>query len=208
VLHTAASRVAGLDMGFTPKAGGKTAVELVQRGGADVLFLLGADEIALSASDAFVVYLGTHGDAGAHRADVILPGAAYTEKNGLYVNTEGRVQLGLRAVFPKGEGKEDWAILRALSERLGAKLPYDNLEQLRDKLFADHPTFGRIDYVAGPDAAASLDLSTLGEAGEFSEAAFASAVKTFHLTNPIARASVTMAECAAVASAPSTIAAE
>jgi NADH-quinone oxidoreductase subunit G len=208
VLHTAASRVAGLDMGFTPKAGGKTAVELVKKGGADVLFLLGADEIALSASDAFVVYLGTHGDAGAHRADVILPGATYTEKNGLYVNTEGRVQLGLRAVFPKGEGKEDWAILRALSERLGAKLPYDNLEQLRDKLFADHPTFGRIDYVAGPDAAASLDLSTLGEAGEFSEAAFASAVKTFHLTNPIARASVTMAECAAVASAPSTIAAE
>jgi NADH-quinone oxidoreductase subunit G len=208
VLHTAASRVGGLDMGFTPKAGGKTAADLVKKGGADVLFLLGADEIALSASDAFVVYLGTHGDAGAHRADVILPGAAYTEKNGLYVNTEGRVQLGLRAVFPKGEAKEDWAILRALSERLGAKLPYDNLDQLRDKLFADHPTFGRIDYVAGPDAAVGLDLGKLGGAGELSDAGFESGVKAFHLTNPIARASVTMAECSAVVSGSAKIAAE
>jgi len=206
VLHTAASRVGGLDMGFVPAAGGKTARELVQKGGAEVLFLLGADEIDLSKSDAFVVYLGTHGDAGAHRADVILPGAAYTEKNGIYVNTEGRVQLGFRAVFPKGEAKEDWAILRALSERLGAKLPYDNLDQLRAKLFADHPTFGRIDYV--PEAPAALDFVALGKKGEVSDDPFWSGVKAFYLTNPIARASVTMAECAALAAGATKIAAE
>jgi NADH-quinone oxidoreductase subunit G len=206
VLHSAASRVGGLDLGFTPQAGGKTARELVQKGGADVLFLLGADEIDLSNTGAFVVYLGTHGDAGAHRADVILPGAAYTEKNGIYVNTEGRVQLGLRAVFPKGEAKEDWAILRALSERLGAKLPYDTLDQLRARLFTEHPTFGRIDYV--PEAPAAFDLSGLGAKGEVSDDPFWSGVKNFYLTNPIARASVTMAECAALAAGATKIAAE
>ena len=207
VLHTAASRVAGLDMGFVPAAGGKTAAELTAKGGADLLFLLGADELDLSKTKAFTVYLGTHGDAGAHRADVILPGAAYTEKNGIYVNTEGRVQLGARAVFPKGEAKEDWAILRALSERLGQTLPYDTLDQLRAKLFADHPTFGRIDYVATP-ASVSLDLGSLGASGELTEAPFASPVKRFHLTNPIARASVTMAECAALSAGAAKIAAE
>jgi NADH-quinone oxidoreductase subunit G len=206
VLHTAASRVAGLDMGFVPAAGGKTAAELVAKGGADVLFLLGADELDLSQTQAFTVYLGTHGDAGAHRADVILPGAAYTEKNGIYVNTEGRVQLGARAVFPKGEAKEDWAILRALSDRLGQKLPYDSLDQLRAKLFADHPTFGRIDYV--PETPAAFDFGALGAAGELSDAPFASPVKSFYLTNPIARASVTMAECASLASSAAKIAAE
>jgi len=208
VLHSAASRVGGLDLGFVPGEGGKTAAQLAAKGGADVLFLLGADEIDLSASKAFTVYLGTHGDRGAHKADVILPGAAYTEKNGIYVNTEGRVQLGVRAVFPKGEAKEDWSILRALSERLGAKLPYDSLDQLRARLFAEHPTFGRIDYVAGPAAAASLDLGALGGKGAVSDAPLASAVKAFHLTNPIARASVTMAECAALASGAAKIAAE
>ncbi len=206
VLHTAASRVGGLDMGFVPGPGGRTAGDLVAKGGADLLFLLGADEVALSATDAFVVYLGTHGDAGAHRADVILPGAAYTEKNAIYVNTEGRVQLGMRAVFPKGEAKEDWAILRALSERLGAKLPYDSLDQLRAKLFADHPTFGRIDYL--PETPAPLDFGALGAAGEVGEGAFVSPIKSFYLSNPIARASVTMAECAALASGATKIAAE
>jgi len=208
VLHSAASRVGGLDMGFVPSAGGKTAKQLAAKGAADVLFLLGADEIDTSASGAFTVYLGTHGDRGAHKADVILPGAAYTEKNGLYVNTEGRVQQGVRAVFPKGEAKEDWAILRALSARLGATLPYDTLDQLRARLFADHPTFGRIDYVAGPAAVANLDLGNLGVAAELTEAPFVSAVREFHLTNPIARASVTMAECAALASGANKIAAE
>jgi NADH-quinone oxidoreductase subunit G len=208
VLHSAAARVGGLDLGFTPGAGGKTAAELVAKGGADVLFLLGADEIDLSKTGAFVVYLGTHGDAGAHRADVILPGAAYTEKSGIYVNTEGRVQIGERAVFPKGEAREDWSILRALSERVGHTLPYDTLEQLRAKLFADHPTFGRIDYVAGKDGATGLDLSRLGIGGELTDAPLTSAIKAFYLTNPIARASVTMAECQALASGPAKIAAE
>jgi NADH-quinone oxidoreductase subunit G len=205
VLHSAAARVGGLDLGFVPGEGGKTAGEMVKPGALDVLFLLGADEIELSASDAFKVYLGTHGDAGAHNADVILPGAAYTEKDGIYVNTEGRVQLGYRAVFPKGEAREDWSILRALSDRLGAKLPYDSLAQLRAKLFADHPTFGRIDYVA---PAGAIDLAAIGGAGELSDLGFASPIKAFHLTNPIARASVTMAECAALASGASKMAAE
>lgn len=208
VLHTAASRVGGLDMGFVPGPGGRTARELVAPGGSDVLFLMGADELELTASDAFVVYMGTHGDAGAHKADVILPGAAYTEKNGLYVNTEGRVQLGVRSVFPKGEAREDWAILRALSERLGRTLPYDSLDQLRARLFADHPTFGRIDYVAGPDGAKGLDLGALGAAGDVRDEPFTSPIKSFYLTNPIARASVTMAECAALASGATKIAAE
>lgn len=209
VLHTAASRVGGLDLGFVPGPGGRSAREMVgARGGTDVLFLMGADEIPLAATKAFVVYMGTHGDAGAHRADVILPGAAYTEKNGIYVNMEGRVQLGARAVFPKGEAKEDWAILRALSERLGQTLPYDSLDQLRAKLFADHPTFGRIDYVEGPAGAASLDLGRLGGAGAAGDEAFVSPVRSFYLTNPIARASVTMAECAALASGASKMAAE
>ena len=208
VLHSAAARVGGLDLGFVPAEGGKSAGQMVEKGALDVLFLLGADEIDAKGSDAFTVYLGTHGDAGAHLADVILPGAAYTEKDGIYVNTEGRVQFGYRAVFPKGQAKEDWSILRALSERLGAKLPYDTLAQLRAKLFADHPSFGQVDYVAGPAGAASLDLGSLGSKGELSDAPFASAVKVFHLTNPIARSSVTMAECAAVVSGAAKIAAE
>ncbi|MBO9546757.1 NADH-quinone oxidoreductase subunit NuoG, partial [Caulobacter sp.] len=207
VLHTAAARVAGLDMGFVPTEGGLSAADMLKPGAVDVLFLLGADECEASASSAFKIYLGTHGDAGAHKADVILPGAAYTEKNGLYVNTEGRVQMGRRAVFPKGEAKEDWSILRALSEVLGHKLPYDSLDQLRAKLFADHPTFGQIDYAPG-SVATSFDVGALGADGEASDAPFESPIKAFHLTNPIARASVTMAECAAVASGAAKIAAE
>jgi NADH-quinone oxidoreductase subunit G len=198
VLHTAASRVAGLDMGFVPAAGGKTAADLVKKGGAKVLVLLGADELDLSRSDAFKIYIGTHGDAGAHAADLILPGAAYTEKDGVYVNTEGRVQLANRAVFPKGEAKEDWAILRALSERLGQALPYDTLDALRARLFADHPTFGQIDFAPG-SIPAKVDLTGLGDAATEGKGAYASTVRAFHLTNPIARASVTMAECASLA---------
>jgi len=207
VLHTAAARVAGLDMGFVPGEGGLTAGQMLKPGALDVLFLLGADECETAASDAFKIYLGTHGDAGAHKADVILPGAAYTEKNGLYVNTEGRVQMGERAVFPKGEAKEDWSILRALSEILGHKLPYDSLDQLRAKLFADHPTFGQIDFAPGTIPTA-FDVGSLGGAGELADTPFENAIKAFHLTNPIARASVTMAECAAVTSGAAKIAAE
>jgi NADH-quinone oxidoreductase subunit G len=207
VLHTAAARVAGLDMGFVPAEGGLSTADMLKPGALDVLFLLGADECEASASGAFKIYLGTHGDAGAHKADVILPGAAYTEKNGLYVNLEGRVQMGKRAVFPKGEAKEDWSILRALSEVLGQKLPYDSLDQLRAKLFADHPTFGQIDYAPG-SVPTMFDVSALGAEGEASDAPFESPIKAFHLTNPVARASVTMAECAAVASGAAKIAAE
>jgi NADH-quinone oxidoreductase subunit G len=204
VLHTAASRVGGLDMGFVPGEGGLDARAMTTKGALDVLFLLGADEIDLSTSDAFRVYLGSHGDAGAHAADLILPGAAYTEKDGLYVNLEGRVQMGQRAVFPKGEAREDWTILRALSERLGKTLPYDSLDQLRARLFAEHPTFGQIDWAPRGQA----DLSAIGAAGDLGEAPLSSAVKAFHLTNPVARASVTMAECAALAAGPAKLAAE
>ncbi len=196
VLHSAAARVAGLDMGFVPASGGLSASQMVAKRGVDVLFLLGADEIDVSGSDAFKVYLGTHGDAGAHSADVILPGAAYTEKDGLYVNTEGRVQMGQRAVFPKGEAREDWSIMRALSARLGAPLPYDTLSQLRARLFADHPTFGQVDYAPG-SSSPDVDFSEIGTEGKLSDLALTSSIKAFHLTNPVARASVTMAECAA-----------
>ncbi|WP_158916902.1 NADH-quinone oxidoreductase subunit NuoG [Caulobacter sp. S45] len=201
VLHTAASRVAGLDMGFVPKDGGRHVAGMIAgagKGEIEVLVLMGADEIDTTAlGNAFVVYIGSHGDAGANRADVILPGAAYTEKPGIYVNTEGRVQIAARAVFPKGEAREDWAILRALSEHLGAKLAYDSLEQLRAKLMANHPTFGQVDYAPGAASAAGLDLGAFGEAGSLSDAVFASPIDDFYLTNPIARASVTMAECSA-----------
>ena len=208
VLHTAASRVGGLDMGFVPAEGGKTALQMVEKGGADVLFLLGADEIDLGQTDAFVIYMGSHGDAGAHRADVVLPGAAYTEKPGLYVNTEGRTQMAERAIFPKGEAKEDWTILRALSDELGARLPYDTIEQLRDKLITDHPTFGQIDYAPGHASAAAFDLMAVGEKGETTDAPFVSPVKDFYLTNPIARASRTMAECSSLHAGASKMAAE
>lgn len=196
MLHTAAARVGGLDMGLIPGSGALDAAAMVGRGALDLLFLLGADELDVADPDTFVVYLGTHGDKGAHRADVILPGAAYTEKDGLYVNTEGRVQRGERAVFPKGDSREDWAIIRALSEQLGRPLPYDTLEALRVKLFQDHPTFGQIDFAPGM-MPSPFDLSSVGAVGTVVNAAMASTVRDFHLTNPIARASVTMAQCAA-----------
>ena len=199
VLHTAAARVGGLDLGFVPGEGGMATGQMLASGALDVVFLLGTDEVTLASTDAFVVYLGTHGDAGAHRADVILPGAAYSEKDGLYVNTEGRVQRGVRAVFPKGEAREDWAILRALSDYLGVGLGYDTLDQLRARLFADHPTFGQLDFAPG-SVATSVDLGSIGTSGELADAPLLSPIKSFHLTNPIARASVTMAECAGLAS--------
>ncbi|WP_374513488.1 NADH-quinone oxidoreductase subunit NuoG [Brevundimonas sp.] len=205
VLHTAAARVGGLDMGFVPGEGGLSAVDMVKKGALDVLFLLGADEVDASTSAAFKVYLGSHGDRGAHGADVILPGAAYTEKGGLYVNTEGRVQMAERVVFPKGQAKEDWAILRALSAMVGQTLPYDTLDQLRAKLMADHPTFGRIDYLPAP---ASFDVAGLGRKGDLGDVAFASPVRDPYLNNPIARASVTMAELSAQRIAPVAMAAE
>src|SRR6202034_1486720 len=148
VLQNTASRVGALDIGFTAGAGGLNAAQMNTFGTLDVLFLLGADEVKVP-DGAFVVYIGTHGDAGAHRADVILPGAAYTEKAGIFVSMEGRVQMANRAIFPKVEAREDWAVLRALSERLGSKLPYDTLNALRRTLISDHPTFGQVDYAPG-----------------------------------------------------------
>ncbi|MBN9056965.1 MAG: NADH-quinone oxidoreductase subunit G [Rhizobiales bacterium] len=195
VLHTAASRVGGLDLGFVPGEGGKTAAEMLT--GTDVLFLLGADEMDFSQKTAFTVYIGSHGDNAAHVADVILPGAAHTEKSGLWVNTEGRVQMGNRAGFAPGDAREDWAILRALSDVLGKKLPFDSLAQLREKLYAAHPHFAAIDEISPGDIA---DLSALAKkGGTMANSGFASPIKDFYLTNPIARASAVMAECSALA---------
>jgi NADH-quinone oxidoreductase subunit G len=196
VLHTAAARVGGLDLGFVPGEAGKNVAAMM--GALDVLFLLGADELAMDRiGDAFTVYLGSHGDAGAHRADVILPGATYTEKSGTYVNTEGRVQMTNRAGFAPGEAKEDWAILRALSEVLGQKLPFDSLTQLRARLYADHPHFAGLDQIAPADAADIANMAA--PSGAFEKGAFVSAVTDFYLTNPIARASAVMAECSSLA---------
>ncbi|WP_421868430.1 NADH-quinone oxidoreductase subunit NuoG [Pararhizobium sp.] len=196
VLHTAASRVGGLDLGFVPGEGGKTAAEMLT--GTDVLFLLGADEMDFSGKTAgFTVYIGSHGDEGAHGADVILPGATYTEKSGLWVNTEGRVQMGNRAGFAPGDAREDWAIIRALSDVLGKKLPFDSLAELRGKLYAAHPHFAAIDMI---ETGVSGEIAALAQkAGEMAKSAFASPVKDFYLTNPIARASAVMAECSALA---------
>ncbi len=205
VLHTAAARVAGLDMGFLPGKEGKSAREMAamaRAGALDTLLLLGADELDLAPfTDTFTIYVGSHGDAGAHAADVILPGAAYTEKDGIYVNTEGRVQLARRAVFPRGEAKEDWAIFRALSGRMGRPLPYDSLEALRATLMADHPSFAAMDYAPGAASAAAFDLDRVGMAGPLDAEPFESPVKNFYLTNPIARASQVMAETAAAVAA-------
>jgi NADH-quinone oxidoreductase subunit G len=191
VLHTAAARVGGLDLGFVPGQGGMDAWAMTRPGALDVIFNLGADELEI-APGAFVVYQGTHGDRGAHRADVILPGATYTEKSGLYVNTEGRVQFAERANFAPGDAREDWAILRALSEVVGAKLGFDSLADLRKALYAAHPHFARIDAIE----AGTINITG---AGALSTGAFTSAVDDFYLTNPIARASAVMAECSALA---------
>jgi NADH-quinone oxidoreductase subunit G len=205
VLHHAAARVGGLDIGFVPGDGGRSAAAMAAQGALDVLFLLGADEIEV-APGAFTVYIGTHGDRGAHRADVILPGATYTEKSGLYVNTEGRVQLADRAGFPPGDAREDWAILRALSDIIGHKLPYDSLNALRAKLFAEHPHLKRVDSIAAGNPA---DIEKLGaRSGKPGKAAFRSSVQDFYFTNPIARASAVMAECSAIAEGATRAAAE
>lgn len=199
VLHTAAARVGGLDLGFLPGEGGKDTNAILDgasTGEIDFVYLLGADEIDTARlGNAFVVYQGTHGDRGAHRADVILPGAAYTEKSAHWVNTEGRVQLGERAAFPPGDAREDWAILRALSDVLDQKLPYDNLAQLRAALCGDAPSFEMRDVQ--PQAG---DLPE-GGTREMTDAPFHAAVRDFYFTNPIARASKVMAECAALQSA-------
>ncbi|AXS40391.1 NADH-quinone oxidoreductase subunit NuoG [Breoghania sp. L-A4] len=209
VLHTAAARVGGLDVGFVPGKGGLDAagqLKAADAGDLDVMVLLGADEIDTQAlASTFTVYIGTHGDAGAHCADVILPGAAYTEKAGLFVNTEGRVQATVRAAFPPGEAREDWAILRALSAVLGHTLGYDSLAALRVALYQKHPHFAAIDEITPANVADVVKLADMGKPGK---ASFVSPVRDFYLTNPIARASAVMAECSAQAAARALEAAE
>jgi NADH-quinone oxidoreductase subunit G len=196
VLHTAAARVGALDLGFVPGENGVDAA--TQLATMDVLFLLGADELDFRKKGAnTTVYIGSHGDNGAHNADIILPGATYTEKSGTWVNTEGRVQQGNRANFAPGEGREDWAIIRALSDVLGKRLPFDSLQQLRERLYAAHPHFAGLDDIAPGKPA---EISALAKkSGKMNKSGFASPVKDFYLTNPIARASAVMAECSALA---------
>ena len=192
IVHTAAGRVAGLDLGFVPVGEALDAPKMLA-GGLDLLVLLGADEFDPKNLDkTFVVYVGSHGDVGASCADVILPAAAPTEKSGIYTNLEGRVQIAERCVFPKGQAKEDWAILRALSDHVGKTLPYDSLNALRDKLITDHPVFGRIDVRPTPK---SFDLKGIGAKGEIRDRVFRSVLGDFYMTNPICRASAAMAEC-------------
>ncbi len=193
VLHTAAARVGALDVGAVTEGGLSAALD-----GAEVVYNLGADEVEIAAG-AFVIYQGSHGDRGAHRADIVLPGAAYTEENGLFVNTEGRPQLAMRAGFAPGEAKENWAILRALSAELGVTLPWDSLAVLRSRLVAAHPHLGRIDEVAA-NAWVALPVKATGKAD------FRNAVKDFYLTNPIARASALMGELSALAVARARVA--
>ncbi|WP_424179495.1 NADH-quinone oxidoreductase subunit NuoG [Yoonia sp. TsM2_T14_4] len=191
VLHTAAGRVGAMDVGAVTDGGMDAALD-----GAEVVYNMGADEVEIKPG-AFVIYQGSHGDRGAHRADIILPAAAYTEENGLFVNTEGRPQLALRASFPPGEAKENWAILRALSAELGATLPYDSMAQLRQALVAAHPHLAALDEVAENDWQ-PLPVAKPGKAD------FVLAVTDFYLTNPIARASSLMAELSANAKARKT----
>jgi NADH-quinone oxidoreductase subunit G len=195
ILHNAAARVGGLDLGFLPGPGGLAMADILngtESGAIDAVYLLGADEIDMSRlGKAFVIYQGHHGDAGAHRADVILPGAAYTEKNGTYVNTEGRAQFAHIATFPPGDAREDWTIVRALSAVLGATIPFDRARQLQDRLAEINPVFTNLDQVT-PAA-----WGDFGTKGTLNEAPLVSSVENFYMTDPISRASETMAQCTA-----------
>jgi NADH-quinone oxidoreductase subunit G len=200
VLHTAAARVGGLDLGFVPGEGGGD-VEAILDGAAtgkiDAVYLLGADEVDTERlGQAFVIYQGSHGDRGAHRADVILPGAAYTEKDALYVNTEGRPQMTARAVFPPGDAREDWTIVRALSGVLGEPLPFNSALELRARLFAACPHLALLEQIVPADSAAIEKLA--GKGGKVGKERFGVAVADFYLTNPIARASQIMARLSAM----------
>ncbi|HSD92671.1 MAG TPA: molybdopterin-dependent oxidoreductase, partial [Methyloceanibacter sp.] len=200
VLQTAAACAGALDLGFVPGKGGLDVAGMLgaaSSGEIDVVYLLGADEIDMERLDqAFVIYQGSHGDRGAHRADVILPGAAYTEKAGTYVNTEGRSQMTTRAVFPPGEAREDWKIVRALSGVLGMALPFDSLQQLRAKMYEAHPHLALLDQIVPADAAAIERLA--GRPAKTGKERFGRAVDDFYLTNPIARASAIMANLSAL----------
>ena len=200
VLHTAAARVAGLDLGFVPgKDGLDTAgmIKAASEGRLDVLFLLGADEIDMNRlGSAFVIYQGSHGDAGAHRADVILPGAAYTEKDAIYVNLEGRAQMTAKAAFPPGDAREDWTILRQLSAVMGAALPFDNIAALRTLMVKSAPSLAALDLIQPAPVSGVERLAA--RAGKLGSEPLVSAVQDFYTTNPVARASAVMAELSAI----------
>jgi len=202
VLNDAAGRVGALDIGFLPGEGGRDVAGILDgasKGEVGFVWLLGADEIdTAKLGQAFVVYQGSHGDAGAHRADVILPGAAYTEEDGTFVNLEGRAQRANRAVFPPGEAKENWRIVRALSGVLGKALPYDDLEALRTALGSSPFLPASLDTPAvSPGADAAL-WAAVGAAGTIESGATGYRIADFYLTNPIARSSRTMAECSRI----------
>lgn len=190
VLHTAAGRVGALDIGFAYEGGMSALRE--KAASLKAVYLLGVDDIDTSIfKDAFVVYQGTHGDEGVRHADVILPGAAYTEKSGTYVNMEGRVQMAPRAVFPVGDAREDWSIIRALSDALGCTLGFDDLFELRKTLVAAYPHFAALDEIT------LTEWQDVKAGGEISSGEIALPIENFYLTNPIARASTTMAACVA-----------
>ena len=193
MLHSRAGRVGGIEVGFMPGDGGLGTEAILDGAGSgsiEAVYLLGADEIDTARlGDAFVIYQGHHGDTGAHRADVILPGAAYTEKNATYVNTEGRAQRAQLATFPPGDAREDWAIIRALSEVLGKTLPYDSLSALRDKMAAANPVFGAIDDIV------PAEWGAFGKPGAMGGDDFRSPIENYYMTDPISRASETMARC-------------
>ena len=207
VLHTAAGRVGALDLGFVPGPGAK-GFWAMRGGGVEFLWLLGADEfdVARIPPATFVIYQGHHGDRGAERADVILPGAAYTEKDGTYVNTEGRVQRGWLAVYPPGEAREDWKIVRAMSGVLGHPLPYNDLAGLRRRLAETHPAFARVGALTGGGCADPAGPA--GDPAAMLPNPFVPAVGDYYQTDPISRASPTMARCTATFSAAPALAAE
>ncbi|MCB1782921.1 MAG: NADH-quinone oxidoreductase subunit G, partial [Alphaproteobacteria bacterium] len=196
ILHSAASRVGALEIGFTPSKGGKNFSEIIagsKDGSIKALYLLGADEFNTRINigwKTFVIYQGHHGDHGAQRADVILPGAAYTEKDALYVNTEGRVQIARAAVSPPGEAKEDWKILRALSDKLGKTLPYNTLADLHAHMQKSYSIFKKIDDLP------QIKWARFGTKGKVSKDPFVIQPGNYYLSNAICRASTTMNECA------------
>ena len=201
ILHTSAALAGGLDIEFVPGEGGLDVAGMLDgavSGDIEVLYLLGADEFDVSRTgDAFVIYQGSHGDSGARLADVVLPGATYAEKNGTYVNTEGRVQLGERAIFPPGDAREDWTIIRALSEHLGARLPFDSLRDLRTAMYKAYPHLAVVDALEPGKFTASLPdgLQPLPDEP------LKELVEDYYQTNPIARASSVLAELSAISQA-------
>ncbi|WP_341760152.1 NADH-quinone oxidoreductase subunit NuoG [Candidatus Endowatersipora endosymbiont of Watersipora subatra] len=202
ILHTAAGRVGGLDLDFVPGKGGHNREQMLED--SEILFLLAADEVdIMKRRSGLTVYIGSHGDVGAHHADIILPGAAYTEKSGTWVNTEGRVQMSKRACLVPGDAREDWAILRALSEALGKTLPFNSLQQLRLALYNEYPHFSDIDKITYSDNT-GINALALRKYQPLSKSVFKPHVEDFYFTNPIARSSSIMASCSLSAQGTST----